>query len=58
MSTKYFIAINEASQIYFNSEQVLLATEVSPNVVGLILKSAKELGLLLTSKNQYMNDQQ
>lgn len=50
MSTKYFTAINEASQIYFNSEQVLLATEVSPYVVGLILKSAKKLGTSVNFK--------
>lgn len=58
MFTKYLIAINEASQIYFKSEQVLLATEILPYVVGLILKTVKKLKLLLTSKYQHTNDQQ
>jgi len=44
MFTKYLIAVNEASQIYFKSEQVLLASEICPYV--LILKAAKELKLL------------
>lgn len=58
MFTKYLIAINKTSQIYFKSEQVLLATEIFPYVAGLILEIAKKLKLLLTSKYQYMNEQQ
>lgn len=58
MLTKHYITASEASQIYFKYEQVLLATEVSPHLVGLIMKIAEELKLLLTSKYHYLNDQQ
>lgn len=58
MLTKHLISTSEASQIYLKYEQALLATEMSSHLLGLIMKTAQELKLLLTSKYHYLNNQQ